>query len=123
MNHKLKSYQNIDKIELGIDEAGRGCLFGDLFVAGVILPKNIEDLIEDHKVVIKDSKKVSKKNRNISKEFIKKYALDYYICQVTSFTIDEKNILVATLNGMHNVVKNMNIKPDKILVDGNKFND
>ena len=57
MNNKLKPYQNADAIELGIDEAGRGCLFGDLFVAGVILPKNIEELIDIEKVTIKDSKK------------------------------------------------------------------
>ena len=53
----LKPYQELNKIELGIDEAGRGCLFGDLFVAGVIFPKNIQELINIHKVVIKDSKK------------------------------------------------------------------
>ena len=122
MNNNLKAYQNFNKIELGIDEAGRGCLFGDLFVAGVILPKNIQDLIDEHKVDIRDSKKVSKKKRVISKDFIKKYAIDYFICQVSSNTIDEKNILVATLDGMHEVVRNIKIKPDKILVDGNKFN-
>ena len=122
MNNKLKAYQNIDKIELGIDEAGRGCLFGDLFVAGTILPQNIHELIDEHNVTIKDSKKLSKKKRIISQEFIKKYALDYYICQVSSITIDEKNILKATLDGMHDVVRNMKIKPEKILVDGNKFN-
>ena len=122
MNNKLKAYQNIDKIELGIDEAGRGCLFGDLFVAGTILPQNIHELIDEHNVTIKDSKKLSKKKRIISQEFIKKYALDYYICQISSITIDEKNILKATLDGMHDVVRNMKIKPEKILVDGNKFN-
>lgn len=122
MNNKLKPYQNINNIEIGIDEAGRGCLFGDLFVAGVILPKNIEELIEEHQVIIKDSKKMSKKKRNISKDFIKKYAIDYFICQVSNETIDTKNILVATLDGMQNVVRNIKIKPNKILVDGNRFN-
>ena len=121
--NNLKAYQNFDKTELGIDEAGRGCLFGDLFVAGVIFPKNIQELIDENNIVIKDSKKMSKKKRIISKEFILKYALDYHICQITSQTIDEKNILVATLDGMHQVVKNIKLKPDKILVDGNKFND
>jgi ribonuclease HII len=120
--NNLKAYQNFDKIELGIDEAGRGCLFGDLFVAGVIFPKNIQELINENNVIIKDSKKISKKKRIISKEFIKKYALDYHICQITSQIIDEKNILVATLDGMHQVVKNIKLKPDKILVDGNRFN-
>lgn len=124
---KLKPYQNIDKIELGIDEAGRGCLFGDLFVAGVIFPTNIEELINEHKVIIKDSKKLSKNKRTISKDFIKKYALNYHICQISNITIDEKNILKATLDGMHEVVTNIIsntslIIPDKLLVDGNKFN-
>ena len=123
MNNKLKAYQNADAIELGIDEAGRGCLFGDLFVAGVILPKNIEELINIEKITIKDSKKMSKKKRIISQEFIKKHAIDYIVIQVSSKTIDEKNILCSTLNGMHDVVKTIKTKPDKILVDGNKFND
>jgi len=120
----LKPYQELNKIELGIDEAGRGCLFGDLFVAGVIFPKNIQELIDENNVVIKDSKKMSKKKRLESFEFIKKYALTYYVCQVSSQTIDEKNILVATLDGMTNVVENIysEMKIDKILVDGNKFN-
>ena len=120
----LKPYQELNKIELGIDEAGRGCLFGDLFVAGVIFPKNIQELINIHKVVIKDSKKMSKKKRLESMEFIKKYALYYHICQISSQTIDEKNILVATLDGMTNVVENtvVSMEIDKILVDGNKFN-
>ena len=123
MNNKLKAYQNVNAIELGIDEAGRGCLFGDLFVAGVILPKNIEELIDIEKITIKDSKKMSKKKRIISQEFIKKHAIDYIVIQVSSKTIDEKNILCSTLNGMHDVVKTIKTKPDKILVDGNKFID
>ena len=67
---------------------------------------------------------MSKKKRLESVEFIKKHALTYYVCQVSSQTIDEKNILVATLDGMTNVVENIinEMKIDKILVDGNKFN-
>ena len=122
MNYILKPYQNENITEIGIDEAGRGCLFGDLFIAGVIFPNNIIELINEHKVVIKDSKKMSKKKRYISSDFIKKYALDYYICQISNLTIDEKNILKATLDGMHDVVRNIKIKPKKILVDSNKFN-
>ena len=63
MNYILKPYQNENITEIGIDEAGRGCLFGDLFVAGVIFPNNIIELINEHKVVIKDSKKMSKKKK------------------------------------------------------------
>ena len=54
MTNILKPYQNINKIELGIDEAGRGCLFGDLFIAGVIFSNNIDELINEHKITIKE---------------------------------------------------------------------
>ncbi len=119
----MKSFQNENRIELGIDEAGRGCLFGSLFVAGVILPNNFSELIEEHKITIKDSKKMSKKKRIISEEFIKKNVLSYAIIEVTSDVIDIKNILKSTLDGMHEVVRQIATRPDKILVDGNKFND
>ena len=63
----LLPYQKEDTIEIGIDEAGRGCLFGDVFIAGVILPQNILELIEkEKKVVIRDSKKLSKKKTHDS---------------------------------------------------------
>ena len=117
----LKPYQDIDKIEIGIDEAGRGCLFGSLFVAGVILAPNFESIMTEHKIVIKDSKKLSKKKRMIAKEFIEKHVVDYYVHKVDSEVIDEKNILQATLEGMHEVVHHIQTKPNKILVDGNKF--
>ena len=122
-NHvSLKQYQDPDQIEIGIDEAGRGCLFGSLFVAGVILPENFQSLIDEHKITIKDSKKMSKKKRHESQIFIKKHALSYFVHEVTSVEIDNKNILKSTLDGMHIVIDNISIKPDKILVDGNKFN-
>ena len=75
----LLPYQDKSKIELGIDEAGRGCLFGPVFIAGVILPSNIQELIDKENegkkrnatIVIKDSKKLSKKKRILAKEFMK----------------------------------------------------
>ena len=119
----LLPYQKEDTIEIGIDEAGRGCLFGDVFIAGVILPQNILELIEKEKkkVVIRDSKKLSKKKRMIAKEFIERVAIDYCIVQKSNEKIDEINILKATLEGMHDVVRNIGRKPEKILVDGNRF--
>ena len=120
-NHQLKPYQNPEIIELGIDEAGRGCLFGSLFIASVILPNHFLELIENNKITIKDSKKMSKKKRLESEKFIKENALAYSIHEVSSSLIDEKNILKCTLEGMHEVVRKSSVKPDKILVDGNKF--
>lgn len=119
--HKLLPYQNEDKIELGIDEAGRGTLIGPVCIAGVILPSNIVELCEEYNIILKDSKKMSKKNRIIAEEFIKNIALDYTIIYKDNKIIDEINILQATLKGMHEVVDNIKIKPDKILVDGDKF--
>lgn len=118
----LKPYQNPHLIEMGIDEAGRGCLFGSLFVASVILPNHFEQLIEENNIMIRDSKKMSKKRRIESQAFIKEHALAYTIQEINSYEIDEENILKCTLNGMHQVVFKSKIKPDKILVDGNKFN-
>ena len=119
--NKLLPYQNEDKIELGIDEAGRGTLIGPVCIAGVILPNNIIELCEEYNIILKDSKKMSKKNRIIAEEFIKNIAIDYTIIYKDNKIIDEINILQATLKGMHEVVDNIRIKPDKILVDGDRF--
>lgn len=119
--NKLLAYQKEDRLELGIDEAGRGCLFGRVYIAGVILPNNIKELCEEEEIIIKDSKKMSKKNKELARVFIEKVAIDYAIVYKENNEIDNKNILVATLEGMKNVVDNITIKPEKILVDGNNF--
>ena len=119
--NKLLPYQNEDTVEMGIDEAGRGCLIGRVYIAGVILPNNILELCEEENIVIKDSKKLSKDNRTKIRKFIENVAIDYSIVYKDNNIIDEKNILQATLDGMHDVVHNISIKPDKILVDGNCF--
>lgn len=120
---ELLPYEDEDKIEIGIDEAGRGCLFGEVFVAGVILPKNIKELIEkeEEKIIIKDSKKLSKKRRLKAKEFIERVAVDYCVVSKDNKIIDQKNILNATIEGMHEVLDKIQTKPNKILVDGNRF--
>ena len=119
--NELLPYQNKDVLELGIDEAGRGCLFGRVYVAGVILPDNILELCDEENIIIKDSKKLSKKNKNKAREFIEKNAIDYAIVYKNNNEIDVKNILAATLEAMHDVVSKINIKPEKILVDGTQF--
>ena len=119
--NKLLPYQKEERLELGIDEAGRGCLFGRVYIAGVILPNNIEELCEEEDIIIKDSKKMSIKNKEKARVFIEKVAIDYAVVYKESEEIDNKNILVATLEGMHEVVDKITIKPEKILVDGNHF--
>lgn len=122
MANKLLPYQKEERLEMGIDEAGRGCLFGPVFVAGVILPNNILELCEKSNIVLKDSKKMTKKNRTIARDFIIQNAIDYSIVSKDNNFIDEKNIFATTMIGMHEVVDNIIIKPEKILVDGDHFN-
>lgn len=118
----MEPYQNSEILELGIDEAGRGTLIGNVYIAGVILPNDIKELCEENDIIIKDSKKLSSKRREIAKEFIEKIAIDYSIVYKDNDYIDNFNIFQATMKGMHEVINNIIIKPDKILVDGDHFN-
>ena len=120
--NKLLPYQTEDIIEVGIDEAGRGTFLGPVYIAGVILPNNIIELCEEENIIIKDSKKLSKKKRELACDFIKSVALDYSIISKDNNIIDQKNIFATTMEGMHDVIKTLSIKPDKILVDGDHFN-
>lgn len=125
-----QKYDSNNNIEIGIDEAGRGPLFGRLYVAAVILPKNI-NIIDWRN--IKDSKKIKSKNKMaICAEFIKKNALAYSIQFIEHDRIDEINIRQAVFEGMHNCIKEIIDKlhnlPENILtkdlfllVDGNDF--
>ena len=105
--------------EVGIDEAGRGCLSGRVYVGAVILPKNIDD--EKYKE-IKDSKKLSRKKRKELRTYIEKIAIAYNVAYAEPNEVDAKNILRATLDTMHKAVDGLNVVPDQILVDGNRWN-
>ena len=115
----LKQFYETDKIEVGLDEAGRGCLFGPVCVSGVIwLDEDPEPELE-----IRDSKKVSEKKRMLLKDYILDNAIAYSIVLVDHDNIDKYNILQATLRGMHQCLDNITdiINIDTILVDGNHF--
>lgn len=115
----LKQYQTKGEIEVGLDEAGRGCLFGPVCVAGVIwIDEDPEPSIE-----IKDSKKCTEKHRHRCYDYIKKNSKAYSIQMIDNDKIDEENILKCTLNGMHLCLDEISNKNDidKILVDGNHF--
>ena len=113
----LKYYQS-DKLEVGVDEVGRGCLFGSVYAASVILPKDFED---DIYLQIKDSKKLSEKKRNYLSDYIKEHAIDWSIGSVDSGVVDRDNIYRASMNSMHKSLDNLNTLFDSILVDGDKF--
>ena len=117
----LKPYQTENTLEVGIDECARGCLLGSVFIGAVILPNNIEELCEEFNIKIKDSKKMTREQREEAYEFIKMACIDYAVVNKTNDEIDDINILKATLTGMHDVIRSLKIKPEKILVDGDKF--
>jgi len=111
-------------IEVGVDEVGRGCLFGRVYAAAVIWNPNLSncfDDIEDDINLIRDSKRLSEKKRNYLSEFIKEYALDYSIAYVEHDYIDEHNILKSSIIAMHKALDNLHFDFDKIMVDGNQF--
>ena len=118
----MKQFYEQNKIEVGIDEAGRGCLFGPVCIAAVIWLD--EDPIKDDKdYEIKDSKKVSEKKRTLLKDYIKDNCIAYNIQLIHHNDIDKYNILQATLRGMRLCLDNITdiINIDTILVDGNHF--
>ena len=117
----MKKFYNSQKIEVGIDEAGRGCLSGPVFTGAVILPKEFEK--EDEQLIsqIKDSKKLSRKKRAMLKDFIESIAIDFSVTFKDNNYIDKHNILKSTHDCMHQSIKNLNVIPELILVDGNSF--
>ena len=112
----LKAYFSKGVIEVGVDEAGRGCLAGPVVAGAVILPKRWNHPL------LNDSKKISEKNRDILREAIEAEALYWGVGIVSPKRIDEINILNASFEAMHLAIKNMGFQPELILVDGNRFN-
>lgn len=111
----LKNSSNYRVTECGTDEAGRGCLAGPVAAAAVILPKRFK-----HEL-LNDSKIVTKENRDVLRKIIEKKALHYSVCFVDNFKIDQINILNASILAMHFCIDDLNIIPQHILVDGNRF--
>ena len=114
----MKNCLKTNKNEVGIDEAGRGCLMGRVYTGAVILPNSFSS---DEYLEIKDSKKLSKIKREKMREYIEKNALAWAVDYAEAEEIDKYNILNATLRSMHRAIDKLNIKPEHILVDGNKF--
>ena len=116
----MKQFYQKNKIEVGLDEAGRGALIGPVCVGAVILG----DIINNPPPYpIKDSKKCSPKIRKILREYIENNSIAFSVQFISEKTIDHINVLQATMQGMHKcideITKQINI--DTILVDGNYF--
>lgn len=121
--YSLLPYQNPNQIEICIDECARGCGFGSTFIGAVVLPNDFAEKVKEAKIVIRDSKKMSAKQREKSFDFIKEHAEVYSIVSKDNKRIDEINILQAVMEGMHDTIHNVRevMEIDKILVDGDKF--
>ena len=115
----LKQFYETNKLEVGLDEAGRGCLLGPVCIAGVIWL----DEDPDDKIILKDSKKCSKKYRLKCYDYIIDNCISYDIQLIDNNEIDKKNILYFSINGMHLCLDEISkyINFDTILVDGNHF--
>lgn len=108
--------------EIGIDESGRGTLFGSVFIAGVIFPRDIQ-VPKD--VPLNDSKKLTPKRRAKVRQWIESNALQWHVASRDAHYIDKHNILKATLSGMHECIEELtrgkNLENVHVVIDGNYF--
>ena len=111
----LEIGMNLQVIEAGCDEAGRGCLAGPVFAAAVVLPHNFNN------DVLNDSKKLTSKIRNELRPVIEDQALSFAVAMCTPEEIDKLNILWASVEAMHKALRKLTVDPGHILVDGNRF--
>ncbi|CAA0170066.1 ribonuclease HII [Tenacibaculum maritimum] len=102
-------------LEAGTDEAGRGCLAGPVVAAAVILPKNF------YHNILNDSKQLSEKKRKELRPFIEKEAIAFAVSFIHEKEVDSLNVLQASITGMHRAISDLQISPEFIIVDGNKF--
>ena len=103
------------KVEAGCDEAGRGCLAGSVFAAAVILPPDY------HNELLNDSKQLTEKRRYALREVIQREAVAWAVGIVTPEEIDKINILNASILAMHRALDQLQVRPEAIIVDGNRF--
>src|ERR1700749_4826257 len=111
----LASYQH-ELIEAGCDEAGRGCLAGPVFAAAVILPPDF-----DHHL-LNDSKQLAEEIRYALRIEIEQKAIAYAVAWCDNLEIDEINILNASFLAMHRAIDQLHLKPEFLIIDGNRFN-
>ncbi len=102
-------------IEAGVDEAGRGCLAGPVVAAAVILPDDYS-----HEL-LNDSKQLSESKRYELREIVEKDALAWAVAEASNTEIDEINILNASFLAMHRAIDQLDVDPELLLIDGNRF--
>jgi len=111
----LKTYFQQELTEAGCDEAGRGCYAGPVFAAAVILPEDF------YHPLLNDSKQVKEKQRNELRKVIEENAIAFGVGMVSHTEIDQINILKSSFKAMHLAIDQLKIKPQFLLIDGNRF--
>ena len=111
----LLPYYNIGVAEAGCDEAGRGCLAGPVYAAAVILPPDFQNEL------LNDSKQLTEHQRYLLQPIIEKEAVAWAVGVVSAEEIDKINILNASFLAMHRALDQLKVRPEHIIVDGNRF--
>lgn len=111
----LLPYMEAGRCEAGCDEAGRGCLAGAVFAAAVILPPDFRNEL------LNDSKQLSEKQRYALRPIIEQEATAWAVGIVSPEEIDRINILNASFLAMHRAIEQLNVPPEHLLIDGNRF--
>jgi ribonuclease HII len=112
----LSARYQFDLLEAGCDEAGRGCLAGPVFAAAVILPPDFTHPL------LTDSKLLNEAARYALRTEIEQQALAHAVASVSNTEIDEINILNASFLAMHRAIDQLHLKPEFLIIDGNRFN-
>jgi len=111
----ISHFSEVAILEAGCDEAGRGCLAGPLYAAAVILPFNY---VHEQ---LNDSKQLSRAKREALREIIMRDAIAYSVVSISEAIIDEVNILNASFRGMNLAIEKLKVRPEILLIDGNRF--
>jgi ribonuclease HII len=120
MNHLKVRFRDDTTLEAGVDEAGRGCLWGPLYAAAVIWPPE-EDWLEEHREIapsIKDSKKISAKKRKQLASQIQHAAIDYGIGSVSAKEIDQSGMSFANRLAFQRAIEDLSLPVERVLIDG-----
>jgi ribonuclease HII len=112
---ELAGYYQLNQLEAGCDEAGRGCLAGPVVASAVILPPDFNH------PWLNDSKQLTEKKRQILRPIIEQEAISWAVAYIDHEKIDQINILNASILAMHEAVNQLKVKPDFLLIDGNRF--
>lgn len=114
--NQLLNYFDKSKVEAGCDEAGRGCLAGPVYAAAVTMPQDF------YHPLLTDSKLTTKSQRAKLRPIIENSAISWAVARLTHKEIDKYNILNASFKAMHRAIKKLNVQPELLLIDGNRFN-